>query len=79
MNHQLQQLVAQTVTHFTSVNMLPINASNIPQNPSIQSYSLYSRPARSILSHGWIIQLGFQSFFKSGSAIVNSLLITNPY
>ena len=32
MNHQLQQLVAQTVTHFTSVNMLPINASNIPQN-----------------------------------------------
>ena len=70
MNHQLQQLVAQTVTHFTSVNMLPINASNIPQNPGIQSYSLDSRPAL-ILSHGWIIRLEFQYFFESGSAIDN--------
>ena len=70
MNHQLQQLVAQTVTHFTSVNMLPINASNIPQNPGIQSNSLDSRPAL-ILSHGWISQLGFQYFFESGSAIDN--------
>lgn len=51
MNHQLQQLVAQTVTHFTSVNMLPINASNIPHNPGIQSYSLDLRLAL-ILSHG---------------------------
>ena len=43
MNHQLQQLVAQTVTHFTSVNMLPINASNIPQNPGIPYTVLFVR------------------------------------
>ena len=73
MNHQLQQVVAQTVTHFTSVNMLPINASNIPQNSGIQSYSLDSRPAL-ILSHGWKIQFGFQYFFKA-----DPLLITNRY
>ena len=40
MNHQLQQLVAQTVTHFTSVNMLSINASNIPQSKHTKLYGI---------------------------------------
>ena len=65
MNHQLQQLVAQTVTHFTSVNMLPINASNIPKNPGIQSCSLDLQPAL-VLSHCWI-----SIFFERGSAFDN--------